>query len=168
MTIEEAKAKKALYDKKYRANSVVSERIKAYQKQYYLNNKEKKQQYYANLYQSKPNVIKERTKQYYLLNSKKRNAKKSEWKKSNKDKVAFYTANRRAQELQATPKWANKFKIAEFYKTADGLSMITGIWYHVDHIIPLKSKLVCGLHTHGNLRVITAKENLSKFNNFTG
>ena len=36
--------------------------------------------------------------------------------------------------------------------------------YHVDHSIPITSRLVCGLHTHTNLRVISVRENTRKGN----
>jgi hypothetical protein len=60
------------------------------------------------------------------------------------------------------PDWADKEKIKEIYLEAAKKSAETGIKHHVDHIIPLRGKNVCGLHVHTNLRVITAIENLQK------
>jgi 5-methylcytosine-specific restriction endonuclease McrA len=50
------------------------------------------------------------------------------------------------------------------YVQARKLSQITGERYVVDHIIPLRSDFVCGLHVPWNLRVITQEENLKKSN----
>ena len=38
--------------------------------------------------------------------------------------------------------------------------------HHVDHIIPLQGAIVSGLHVEGNLRVITATENMIKRNRY--
>lgn len=39
-----------------------------------------------------------------------------------------------------------------------------GFQWHVDHIVPLTSQIVCGLHSHTNIRVIPGAENISKNN----
>ena len=68
---------------------------------------------------------------------------------------------------QAKPKWLteeHEFFIEEIYSLRDLRTELTGVVHHVDHIIPLKGKDVCGLHVPWNLQVITAKDNLSKSN----
>lgn len=71
---------------------------------------------------------------------------------------------RQASQLKATPKWSNRFFVQEAYHLAELRNRITGIEWHVDHIVPLKSKIVCGLHAHTNIQVIPAKQNMSKGN----
>lgn len=66
-----------------------------------------------------------------------------------------------------TPTWADKQKIKKVYRECKQLTEETGVLHHVDHIIPVMGKKVCGLHVYENLRIITAKENLAKSNRFT-
>lgn len=68
---------------------------------------------------------------------------------------------------QATPQWADSAAIHAVYQTALLISEQTGIKQHVDHIVPIQGKNVCGLHVHYNLRVIPAAENGSKGNRFS-
>lgn len=41
-----------------------------------------------------------------------------------------------------------------------------GPGYELDHIIPIKGKLVCGLHVPSNVRVVTTRENQAKRNKY--
>lgn len=70
---------------------------------------------------------------------------------------------KRARE-QATPAWANREKILFFYAEAQRLTRETGMVHHVDHIVPLTSKFVCGLHVEHNLQILPATVNLRKHN----
>ena len=76
------------------------------------------------------------------------------------------TADRRVRRVQQTPSWANREAIQRVYEEAQRLSDHTGLPHHVDHIIPLRGKLVCGLHVEQNLRVIPGSENVRKSNRY--
>ena len=65
----------------------------------------------------------------------------------------------------ATPMWATREPIAAIYKEA-ARRRAAGEDVVVDHIVPLSSKLVCGLHWHGNMQIITYAENARKSNNY--
>lgn len=65
---------------------------------------------------------------------------------------------------QAAPSWGNPAAILKLFRWADELSKATGIDHHVDHVVPLLSPLVCGLHWEGNLQVLPAIDNKSKGN----
>ena len=75
-------------------------------------------------------------------------------------------ARRRAAKLQAIPKWADLELIKVFYQLCRQRTELTGLPHHVDHIIPLQSELVCGLHIINNLQILTATENCQKSNVF--
>lgn len=87
------------------------------------------------------------------------------WRKENKDVVAAHVSARRARILKASPPWLtdeHKEEIVLKYRQAKEAKRITGIDHHVDHIVPLVGRNVCGLHVPWNLQVITAQENLRK------
>jgi hypothetical protein len=89
------------------------------------------------------------------------------WKERNKTWVRADTKSRRRKHREATPKWLTtlqKATMREIYKIAITMTQTTGEQYVVDHIVPLRSEVVCGLHVPWNLRVITRDENLRKSN----
>jgi 5-methylcytosine-specific restriction endonuclease McrA len=59
-------------------------------------------------------------------------------------------------------------KIYRIYKLCKEVSVRTGVEHHVDHIVPIRHPLVCGLHLSWNLQIIPKKDNLSKNNHFEG
>lgn len=71
---------------------------------------------------------------------------------------------RLAKKYQATPKWRNTFFIGEIYHLAKLRTQCLGVKHHVDHIVPLRHPLVCGLHVEHNLRVVPARVNQQKSN----
>lgn len=88
------------------------------------------------------------------------------WRETHPDRATARTRNRELAKIQRTPFWADKNKILEFYTLSQKLTDATGIRHHVDHIIPLRGKLVSGLHVPANLQVLTGKENLTKSSKF--
>lgn len=88
------------------------------------------------------------------------------WNKENSGKKNALTKKRRHTLSKAMPSWANSFIIEEAYELAALRTKVFGFPWHVDHIIPLQGKLVCGLHVESNLQVIPGKLNLSKGNRY--
>lgn len=104
---------------------------------------------------------------YRATHPEKRKAAVRNWAEANKAKLAARAGNRRAIKLRASVAWANVEKMDAFYKEAKRLSRETGVEHQVDHIIPLVSPHVCGLHVEHNFQVITARANQAKSNKFT-
>lgn len=114
-----------------------------------------------------PEIYRSKTREYYLKNKDKINSRGRDWNKNKRDLKNSLTAKRRASKKKATPKWltAEHFsQILSFYTQAKLLQKETGVKYEVDHICPLQSDLVCGLHVPWNLQVIPKIENNQKSN----
>lgn len=160
----ENKDRESAQKKIYRAEN--AESIKAKNKEY--RDKNKNREYARKLAWKEQNIerVKAVDKEYRLLNKDKTFIRQVTWRAANKDKCNAHGAKRRAQKFNATPPWTDLNVIQTFYTEAHCLTKATGITHHVDHIVPLISDRVCGLHVPYNLRVIPALENLSKSNSW--
>ena len=125
---------------------------KEYKRNYYLNNSDK---------------AREAIRRYQDKNRKKVREFNKAYDAKHRPERAAREAFRRAQKLFATPKWLteeHKQVMKQLYVYRDELRQQSGIMYHVDHIVPLVSKSVCGLHVPWNLQVISGADNLKKGN----
>jgi 5-methylcytosine-specific restriction endonuclease McrA len=77
-----------------------------------------------------------------------------------------YLSKKRALKKKCIPPWSDLIVIKGIYEECRRVTKISGIEHHVDHIVPLQNRLVCGLHVPQNLRIITAEENHKKSNKF--
>lgn len=114
---------------------------------------------------------KEFTQEWRKNNSEHVKEVSKKWRQSNKGCISSHAAKRRNSKFLRTPKWLSKDQLNEIkkeYELAAWCSKVTGILYHVDHIVPLRGKDVSGLHVPWNLQVIPAVENLSKGNKHNG
>ncbi len=103
---------------------------------------------------------------YQVKNKDRIRAAAKVWMDNNPGKNAQYKNNRRHR----VPPWITEsmqVKIDFFYWLAKTVTKIFGVPHRVDHFIPLKGKLVSGLHVPSNLQVITEKANAEKSNKFT-
>lgn len=131
--------------------------LKEYRKTYYPKNKEKILARNKNLYYNNREKRLTQCREYRLNNLEKDRLVKKLYKQNNRWKTNFDNARRRSAKTNATPKWVDLNKIKEVYKNCPK-------GYEVDHIIPLRSKIVCGLHVHWNLQYLTPSDNLKKSN----
>lgn len=95
---------------------------------------------------------------------------KTKYKEQNPELYKALVSVRKRRHRDATPPWITKeqkLAMRKLYLQAMTMTKITGERYVVDHIIPLISDEVCGLHVPWNLRVITQEENLKKSNKIT-
>ena len=114
-----------------------------YYKEYYQRNRLKKLEYAKKQRELLgPIVLAENQKNYYLKNH---------------HMMAYKKALRRSRKKLATPVWSDLDKINEVYANcSDDMT--------VDHIIPITSPIVCGLHVSWNMQYLTRSANSKKGN----
>ena len=116
-----------------------------YYREYYQRNRLKKIEYAKNQRELLgPKVLAEYQRNYYLKNH---------------HMMAYKKALRRSRKKLATPIWADLDKINEVYANCPDDNDMT-----VDHIIPITSPIVCGLHVSWNMQFLSRSANSKKGN----
>lgn len=171
-----------------------NEKRKAYAAAYYLANKERMNAEAAARYRANTDAYKQRARQWELENAERKRELRAVFRERNREKIKHWSAVdwrkhnakrkaakatyrakypelgahhvrlRQTRKQQATPIWADLDTIKAVYKQAAQLRKQSGQKWHVDHVVPLKHPLVCGLHLAINLQVIPADTNRSKGN----
>lgn len=108
--------------------------------------------------------LRTKDKAYKEANPDKVHMWRKDWREKNLAKSRKSCRDRVARKLKATPSWANQSYMELFYECAKLEEERTGRKCHVDHIVPLKSDLVCGLHVEDNLQILFLEDNISKSN----
>lgn len=161
-----------------------AEKLKTYYKEYNATQRQNSAEYHKAYYEANKGRIAERKKAYreankeriaaikkadYEVNKEARLAQKKEYRAKAAANINYLNACRKKAVKQRTPKWLtehDKLRIRCVYSIAAMLTRHNEEPWHVDHVIPLKGRLVSGLHVPSNLRVIRGVENISKKNKF--
>jgi len=114
----------------------------------YTNNKEKLKEKRRDTYAANPDKEREISK-----------LRSREWRKMNPGHRNALKRKYVADKYKRTPSWADVSAIVGFYKGCPK-------GFHVDHIYPLRGKLVSGFHVLENLQYLSAEENMRKNNRF--
>lgn len=136
------------------------EQFKAQKAEYRRKNPEKVKAQVASWNTRNPEKVKQKMRKWRGANSEKARAASRAYAHAHPERVNAWCAARQARKLRATPTWASLEHIAQVYDQAKTLGKV------VDHIIPLRSKLVCGLHVPANLQLLTRAENSAKGNRY--
>lgn len=120
------------------------ERRRLQDREYARGKSAERREYLAAYRAEKPEIIKAAERRWRLANPERRRA----------NNAAYHAA-----KLQRTPPWADMAAIQRFYESCpDGLQ--------VDHIAPLRGKMISGLHVIENLQYLRPFDNRSKGNQF--
>lgn len=133
-------------------------------------------------YEGDPEKARARTAQWRAKNPEAARVALVEWRKKNRDHVRSEDAKRLkkwkasnrwvtnadsmrryAAKGQAAPSWCDHAEVKAIYQRAHHLRQ-SGQDVQVDHLVPLRSPLVCGLHVPANLAIVPTEHNMKKGN----
>jgi hypothetical protein len=107
-----------------------------------------------------PKLTIRKRRQYKEKNKEKIKIQARAYRQQNKEKLSVNTWERLAKKKLATVGWYASEK--DLIQTVFAKAAQYG--WEVDHIVPIRSKIVCGLHTWANLQLLEATLNRRKSN----
>jgi len=144
------------------------EKAKALKRRQHAKHRQQCNERSAEWRRANPTKAQEHWDRWHAQRPEARKEARREWQSRNLAYGSKASTDRRAQAMRAIPAWAeSEFEslvAVEAYSLAQLRTQIVGIKYHVDHVVPLRGKTVCGLHCAANLQVIPAVVNQSKSN----
>lgn len=140
------------------------ERYLRKKREWVAKNKSKVRDYEKTKYERHKERILSYAAAYQRKNSSRHNEASRAWAIRNKHNRRYHSMLSKAAMRQAIAPWADMGAIKAIYEKARELEVSTGKKWHVDHIVPLRSKIVCGLHCEDNLQVLPAADNIRKGN----
>jgi hypothetical protein len=133
-------------------------------RRWYEQNTERAKENRHRWYEQNTERAKESMHRWYEQNSERKKESRRRRYEKYRDKRNALQARRRAAKKQAIPAWSDLETIKQIYAEAAELTKSTGIRHEVDHIYPLQSDYMCGLHVETNLQILTQSENAAKRN----
>jgi hypothetical protein len=100
----------------------------------------------------------EKSREWYRKNVESERLRSIAKRKSNQHYYQMKCAERRLKIKQQTPDWPTRKNIPLVYLASKRLNL------EVDHVVPINSKFVCGLHVWENLQLLSRSENARKLN----
>ena len=169
---------------RYTSTAICRECVKIAGADSYKNNREMHYASWRKWYESNKETHHARSRRWQKENSERVKDVAQKWTAANPEKVAAKTKRYRtnnpdkatamavasvAKRAKRVPKWLtvdDKWLLREAYGLAKMRTEMFGFVWEVDHIIPLRGKLVSGLHVPTNVQVIPKVENRQKRNYF--
>lgn len=156
---------KELVRERSRAWAVANtDRVKELSRRWYSANADCQRALMRDRYLKNKEASHAQSREWAKNNAEKRKKIARDWVRRNPEQVLARTRAYQLSKINAVPRWADAEKIKAVYRESARLSRETGVQHHVDHVVPLQSKLVCGLHWHENLAILSAVDNVRKGN----
>jgi len=141
--------------------------VKAKGKKYHAENRELRSQKFAAWRKANPEKLAAATRAWRDANMERVVATKAAWRKRKAGDVNEMQMRRHADKLKRTPRWVDREALCLIYRAA---KLARTTWPEldpeVDHVIPLRSPVVSGLHVHSNLQILSGNQNRTKSNLF--